>query len=146
MQLQVGGDGQDPWARLISSYSLAKQFPSGEAAHQGSVSTLQRGRRAGPLCWDEPGARPQLPEGDRGADSPQQLRRVSPRSGCVPWSRGSRPQIWQEWKGGDEHPREGGRGSNSGIFRAYEEGQRAGASKPCGFCQVRPSYRSLVCI
>ena len=83
MQLQVGGDGQDPWASLISSYSLAKQFPSGEAAHQGSVSTLQRGRRAGPHYCDELGSRPQLPEGDEGAGSPKQLWRVSPWSGWV---------------------------------------------------------------
>lgn len=87
MQLQVGGDGQDPWASLISSYSLAKQFPGGEAAHQGSVSTLPRGRRAGPHCWDKPGSRPQLPEGDQGAGSPKQLWRVLPWSG---WAR----SVW----------------------------------------------------
>lgn len=67
------------------------------------------------------------------------------RSGSAPEPSEQTADL-QEWKGGDEHPREGGRGSNSGIFRAYEEGQRAGASKPCGLCQVRPSYRSLVCI
>lgn len=61
------------------------------------------------------------------------------------WSCQSRPQLWQEWKG-DEHPWEEGRGSSSGIFRAYQEGQRAGASKPCSFFRVRPSYRSLICM
>lgn len=87
MQLQVGGDGRDPQASLISSYSPAKQFPSSEAAHQGSVSTLQRGRGAGPSqthgasSQNKPGSRPRLPEEDQCAGSPEQLWSVSPWSG-----------------------------------------------------------------
>lgn len=82
MQLQVGGGGQAPQARLISSYSPAKQFPGVEAAHEGSMSTLQRGHRAGPSLTHcassqhEHGSRPWLPEEERSASSPQQLWRV----------------------------------------------------------------------
>ena len=112
MQLQVGGGGQAPQAGLISSYSPAKQFPGGEAAHEGSMSTLQWGHRAGPSLTHcassqhEHGSRPWLPEEEWSASSPQQFWRVS--LVCLVVSCCSRPQMWKEWKGSNKQPRERG--------------------------------------
>lgn len=92
------------------------------------MSTLQRGRGAGPQSGTAPQrngvlAHPSLFEGVTmawvGAQGLAQL-----------WMYQSRPQIWQEWKGGDKYPGREGRGGSSGIIRASEKGQRAEASNP----------------
>lgn len=150
MQLQVGGDGRDPWASLISSLFTSEAVSRWWGSSPGWCEHMVAGAQGRTPLLGQAWLPPTAPRGGWVC----QLTQAAPEGVTIVWvgafilaqlwSCWSRPQAWQESKGGDEHPREEGRGSRSSIFRAFEEGQRAGASKPCSFFQARPSYRSLI--